>query len=151
MAQMNTSINIHWNGAMQGAGRIEGTELGVAIAIPTSFGGSGAGTDPKSLLVSAAASCYAMTLIAMLEAKKLPVAGLAMHCKASESQAAGVGIDYDVRLLLSSDATQDQLDATRPLIKAADTVCAIGNLLRTAGYRIEAQGQVATIVEDIAN
>lgn len=143
MAKMNTHVTLKWNGALQGSGQVEGAALDAPIAIPASFAGSGAGTDPNSLLVSAAASCYAMTLIGMLDAKKLPVAGLEVQCKADESKEAGVGIDYDVRLSLAAGATPEQRDAAHALISAADKACAIGNVLRKAGYRIEAQGALA--------
>ena len=54
-----------------GAVLVDGLELGYSV--PASMGGKGAGVSPETLLLAAVTACYALTLLALLQKRKLPV------------------------------------------------------------------------------
>ncbi len=127
---------------MKGRGEIEADSFAAPIAIPDSLGGSGEGTDPKTLLLSSAASCYLLTLVAILQNRKLPVAGLTLASQVSEIEEAGLTIEHQVRAALPSGATDEQVQAANSAFEAADRACAIGNILKKAGAQISIGGLV---------
>ncbi len=58
----------------EGAISVDG--LSVPFASPSSMGGSGAGTSPETLLLSAVTACYSLTLLAILKKRQLPITEL---------------------------------------------------------------------------
>ncbi|WP_338789550.1 OsmC family protein [Metabacillus sp. FJAT-53654] len=115
------------------------------MAIPESSGGTGEGAEPKGLLVSSAAACYSMTLVAMLEARKLNVTGLTMNTEATNSKEEGfkIIIIHYPHIILSADATEDQIQSANRAIVAADKAYAIGNMLKKADVQIDIEGKVS--------
>lgn len=142
MAEMKTNLNIVWHGGTTGNGTIKAEYLDSKIAIPTSLGGSGDGTDPKELLVSSAATCYITTLAYMLETRKLPAVELTMNSEATIADN-GFKITHDPQIVLSADATENQIQSAQRAIDGADKGCEVGNLLKKAGVVIEAKGKVS--------
>ena len=57
----------HWNGGRNAHGEIVCGNLNTLISIPKEMDGPGIGTNPDELLLSAAASCFIISLAAMLE------------------------------------------------------------------------------------
>ncbi len=45
----------------------------VRYSVPASMGGKGVGASPETLLISAVAACYSLTLLYLLQKKRLPV------------------------------------------------------------------------------
>ncbi|MCX5581662.1 OsmC family protein [Kaistia terrae] len=142
---MRATLNTIWTGDMKSSGTIQAQHLEMPIAIPSEFGGSGDGTDPKSLLVASAAACYAMTLVAILENRKVPVTKVTMESDASDSKGSGIVVDHRPLVNLAADATQEQSDAARSAFETADKACAVGNLLKKAGVQIRIDGAVSVI------
>ncbi|MCI2256480.1 OsmC family protein [Domibacillus sp. PGB-M46] len=143
MDSLKTNLKIVWNGNTKGAGRVKAAHLETNIAIPESLGGSGEGTEPKELLVTSAAACYSMTLVAMLETRKLPVAGLTMDSEATNSKEEGFKIIHYPHVILSANATEEQVQSANRTILAADKGCAIGNMLKKADVQIDLEGKVS--------
>jgi lipoyl-dependent peroxiredoxin len=142
MADTKTILKFVWNGNTKGNGIIKGDYLKTNVAIPQSSGGSGEGTDPKELLVASAASCYKLTLVAMLEARKLPVEGLTMETEATNSKEEGFKITHYPQIVLSANATEDEKQTANRTIEAADKACKIGNMLKKADVQINIIGKV---------
>ncbi len=67
-----------WNGGRNSTGRIESGELKTEISIPEPMGGPGVGTNPDEMLLGAAATCYIITLAAMLERSSIAVKSLTL-------------------------------------------------------------------------
>ncbi|MFP7159432.1 OsmC family protein [Priestia aryabhattai] len=143
MSDLKTNLKTVWYGNTKGNGRIQVNDLETNIAIPESLGGSGEGAEPKGLLVSSAIACYTMTLVAMLEARKLPVAEFVMDSEASNSKEERFKITHYPHIILSADATEDQIQAANRAIVAADKGCAVGNMLKKADVQIEIKGKVS--------
>lgn len=142
MTEMKTNLNIVWQGGAAGSGTLKAEYLDTKIAIPKSLGGSGNGTDPKELLVSSATTCYITTLAYMLESRKLPVVELTISSEGTISDD-GFNITHNPQIVLSADATENQIQAAQRAIEGADKGCEVGNLLKNAGVVIEAIGKVS--------
>ncbi|WP_185907913.1 OsmC family protein [Psychrobacillus soli] len=142
MAEMKTSLNIVWHGGVTGNGTLKAEYLDTKVAIPTSFGGSGNGADPKELLVSSAATCFIATLTYMLDSRKLPVVEHTINSEVMISED-GFNITHYPQIILSADATEAQIQSAQRAIEGADKGCEVGNLLKKAGVIIEVQGKVS--------
>lgn len=145
MASMSTKLTATWQGLIQGKGHMASETIDLPIAMPQSFGGRGGGSHPKELLMASAAACYVMTLAGMLEARNLPLDGVAVSSELSELHKQGMKITHEIRINLLGKATQEQLGAAEALIEAADKACMVGNLLKTAGVQLTASGTVTNV------
>lgn len=67
MVKHDFNVTTHWSGGRESVGNLNGDVLTEQISIPAGLGGNGTGTNPDELLVSAAASCYIISLAAVLE------------------------------------------------------------------------------------
>ncbi|MCG7338439.1 SACOL1771 family peroxiredoxin [Staphylococcus sp. ACRSN] len=67
MVKHNFKVSTHWSGGRESVGELNGDILTEQISIPAGLGGNGTGTNPDELLVSAASSCYIISLAAVLE------------------------------------------------------------------------------------
>jgi lipoyl-dependent peroxiredoxin len=135
-----------WEGqaiANNGSGTIAADRFATPIAIPPDLGGSGKGSDPKTLLVASAAACYSMTLVGILQSRKLPLQRLTMETKASDARESGFAMEHRLHVTLLSGATTEQLAAVQMAFAAADRACAVGNMLKKADVRISVEGSVA--------
>lgn len=142
MAQLKTNVNIVWERGATGSGTLKAEYLDTKVAIPTSLGGSGNGADPKELLVSSATTCFIATLTYILESRKLPVVELIINSEATISDN-GFKINHYPEIILTVDATEDQVKSAERAIEGADRGCEVGNLLKKAGVIIKAQGKVS--------
>ncbi|WP_080848253.1 OsmC family protein [Cytobacillus gottheilii] len=136
------NLKIVWNGDSKGNGSLKAGNLETNVAIPESLGGSGEGAGPKELLISSAASCFTLTLVAMLEARKLPVSGLTVDSESSLSKEEGLKITHYPHITMSAEATEEQVQAAQRTFVSADKACAVGNLLKAANAQIDIEGKV---------
>lgn len=70
MHQHDFKVKTSWQGGRNNVGNVQGDILSENISIPASLGGVGIGTNPDEMLVSAASSCYIISLAATLERAK---------------------------------------------------------------------------------
>lgn len=134
-----------WNGGTKGTGTITGDKLETGIAIPIASGGSGEGSNPTDLLAASAASCYAMTLIALTAARNLPVIGFTMETEAVNSKEKGLKIIHYPKVKLPENATEEEIKFVERAFTTSDMGCHIGNLLKKAGGSIDIQGEVLIV------
>lgn len=134
-----------WNGSTTGSGTITGDKMDTPIAIPEVSGGSGEGANPTELLAGSAASCYAMTLIALTAARNLPVIGLTMTTDAVNSKDKGLKIIHYPEVSLPVRATEEEIKFVERAFNTADMGCHIGNLLKRADADIKIEGKIKLI------
>ena len=60
---MILKLKLRWLGGREEVGKLRGDIINENISIPSSLGGQGKGTNPDELLVSAASSCYIISLL----------------------------------------------------------------------------------------
>jgi peroxiredoxin-like protein len=67
MEQHRFELSAEWQGGRMGEGHIRSGNLSSSISIPAELQGPGKGTNPEEMLLGAAATCYLITLAAILE------------------------------------------------------------------------------------
>ncbi|MGX0909608.1 SACOL1771 family peroxiredoxin [Staphylococcus caprae] len=67
MVKHDFKVKTKWQGGRDKVGTVKGDIIESQISIPSSLGGKGIGTNPDEMLVSAASSCYIISLAATLE------------------------------------------------------------------------------------
>lgn len=122
-------LKADWNGGRNSDGRIEAGQLRTAISIPAEMGGPGVGTNPDEMLLGAAATCYLITLAAMMERASLPVVSLALESEGIVDVTNNIftyrRIVHRPRVLLSVHATESQIEQALRLAEQAETSCMI--------------------------
>ena len=134
-----------WNGSTKGSGTITADKMDTQIAIPTVSGGSGDGANPTELLAASAASCYAMTLIALTAARSLPVLSLSMATDAVNSKKQGLKIVHYPEVNMPKSATEEEIKFVERAFNTADMGCHIGNLLKRADADIKIEGKITLV------
>ena len=115
MHQHDFKVQTSWQGGRNNVGNVQGDILSENISIPASLGGVGLGTNPDELLVSAASSCYIISLAATcLNNGKFSMSKIVHH----------------PQIQIPSDQIA-QLEKRLPkLITIADNNCMISNAVR---------------------
>ncbi|KZE76802.1 hypothetical protein A9P44_07130 [Paenibacillus polymyxa] len=122
-------LKADWNGGRNSDGRIEAGQLRTAISIPAEMGGPGVGTNPDEMLLGAAATCYLITLAAMMERAGLPVVSLTLESEGIVDVTNNIftyrRIVHRPRVLLSVEATDGQIEQALRLAEQAESSCMI--------------------------
>lgn len=130
-----------WEGGRKGKGRMAAGNLSSVITTPASMGGSGEGTNPDELLVSAAGSCYLMTLAFALEKERIPVVEFKVTSAGTASDEGGLHFEKIVhypRIVIPADADENLEEKVHELVKVSESRCMVSKAL---------QGNVDVIVE----
>ena len=67
MAEHLFHLKANWPGLRNDVGTIDAGNLKTEVSIPPEMDGPGVGTNPDEMLLGAAATCYIITLAAMME------------------------------------------------------------------------------------
>ncbi|WP_110927888.1 OsmC family protein [Bacillus massiliglaciei] len=127
-------LQADWPGERNGIGMIAAENLRTQISIPKEMDGPGIGTNPDEMLLGAAATCYIITLAAMLERAKIQKESLEMESEAYVDVTNGVFtyqkiIHRPVLKLSSGISLKEEEKAKRLMIKAEET-CMISKAVR---------------------
>lgn len=142
-------LKAEWDGGRNSEGRIEAGQLKTAISIPKEMGGPGIGTNPDEMLLGAAATCYLITLAAMMERAGLPVQKLSLESEGivdvTNNIFTYVSITHKPYILLEETASEKDLEHARKLAEKAEGSCMIsravaGNVALSTMPRIEKSG-----------
>lgn len=115
-----------WNGGRNSEGHIDAGGLKSVISIPQEMGGPGTGTNPDEMLLGAAATCYVITLAAMLERSDITPYELTLESEATVDVTNNIftyeRIVHRPRIVLQADATEsDEVKAERLAHKAEES------------------------------
>jgi len=126
-------LTADWPGNRNDVGQIETGELKTKISIPDAMDGPGVGTNPDEMLLGAAATCYIITLAAMLERSHIPKISLTMESEGIVDVTNGV-FTYDAiihrpKLLLPSDLSDRDVEKAQRLAEKAEGSCMITRAL----------------------
>ncbi|MCD7035800.1 OsmC family protein [Metabacillus sp. GX 13764] len=129
MAEHHFHLKAHWPGLRNDVGTIQTGNLNTEISIPAGMDGPGAGTNPDEMLLGAAATCYIITLAAMMERSKLDKEDLTMDSEGIVEVVNGIitykKIIHRPAILLKSDASERDLSLAKKLAEKAETSCMI--------------------------
>ncbi|WP_144513172.1 OsmC family protein [Bacillus sp. FJAT-22090] len=144
MAEHHFHLKANWPGNRNGVGEIYAENLQTNISIPKEMDGPGIGTNPDEMLLGAAATCYIITLAAMLERSKIEKQSLSMDSTAIVDVTQGVFTYQKIihRPIIVIKSEKD-LATTRKLAEKAERSCMISRAIQG---NVEIQLEASVIV-----
>lgn len=134
MAEHQFYLHANWPGLRNDVGMIETKNLKTEVSIPPEMEGPGIGTNPDEMLLGAAATCYIITLAAMMERSRLEKVSLTMDSIGVVDVTNGVitykQIIHKPKIILNKDASEKDFSAVKKLIMKAETSCMISRALK---------------------
>jgi len=134
MAEHHFHLKADWPGGRNSAGFIEAGNLKTKISIPPEMDGPGIGTNPDEMLLGAAATCYLITLAAMIERADLPLESMALESEGIVDVTKGVftykKIIHRPSVSLREEATIEQHTKLKRLVEKAEKSCMISRAIQ---------------------
>lgn len=134
MALHSFHLKADWPGLRNDVGDIESGNLKTRISIPPEMDGPGIGTNPDEMLLGAAATCYIITLAAMMERSKLEKESLTMESEGIVEVLKGVityrKIIHRPRVVLKADASEKDIALAHKLAEKAESSCMISRAIQ---------------------
>jgi peroxiredoxin-like protein len=134
MAEHHFHLKANWPGLKNDTGTIEAGNLVTKISIPSEMDGPGVGTNPDEMLLGAAATCYIITLAAMLERSHLEKEQLSMESEGIVDVTRGVftykKIIHRPEIVLKAHATDQDVQLAKELAKKAESSCMISRAIK---------------------
>lgn len=145
MALHSFHLKADWPGLRNGVGNIEVGNLNTRISIPPEMDGPGIGTNPDEMLLGAAATCYIITLAAMMERSKLEKQSLTMESEGIVEVEKGVitykRIIHKPQVVLKADASDKELALAQKLAEKAESSCMITRAIQ-GNVEVELQADI---------
>lgn len=134
MAEHHFHLKADWPGGRNSEGYIEAGNLKTKISIPPEMDGPGIGTNPDEMLLGAAATCYIITLAAMIERADLPLETMSLESEGIVDVTKGVftykKIIHRPAVSLTGDATDDQRGRLGKIVEKAEKSCMISRAIQ---------------------
>ncbi|MGE6631531.1 OsmC family protein [Bacillus sp. NPDC077027] len=134
MAHHHFHLQASWPGNRNDIGTIACAQLKTKISIPKEMDGPGVGTNPDEMLLGAAATCYIITLAAMMERSYLDKVDLFMSSEAIVDVTNGVftyeQIIHRPVIILSATASAQDVVLARKLAQKAENSCMISRAVK---------------------
>lgn len=144
MARHHFYLKASWDGGRNGQGTIEAGNLKQTISIPKEMDGPGVGTNPDEMLIGAAATCYLITLAAMIERGNMPVRELSLETEGIvhvDKKFTFEAIIHRPKLILEEGTTDEELKKIERAVELAEKNCMISNALR-GNVRLEVEAEI---------
>jgi len=123
-------VNGSWSGDKYSVGHIKSAALSTEVSIPENLNGPGVGSNPEELLLAAAASCYLITLSAILSNRKVSYLRIELSSEAFMENDKGLRLDRIVhRPTIIVDDTHPEVDVAT-LALHAEHACMVSSALR---------------------
>lgn len=134
MSEHHFHLAADWSGGRNSSGSIEAGNLKTEISIPPEMGGPGIGTNPDEMLLGAAATCYIITLAAMIERAHLPLSSMKLESEGIVDETNGVitykQIIHRPTVFLKEEATEKQFQMLEKLAVKAEESCMITRAIK---------------------
>ena len=133
MVQHLFTMNLQWSEGRNGTGTIVADNLNTKISIPREMNGPGVGTNPDEMLLGAAATCYLITLAALLENANIALMDLSMQAEGYVDVTNGVftyeRIVHKPKIVVQNLTEREQKRINR-LAEKAEQTCMISKALK---------------------
>lgn len=134
MAEHIFTLTASWPGGRNSVGEIASGQLQTKVSIPPEMDGPGVGTNPDEMLLGAAATCYIITLAAMLERANLETSKLTMTSEGLVDVTNGVftyvKITHKPKIVIPSTYTEKQERQVVRLAEKAEKTCMISKAVQ---------------------
>jgi|SRR5690625_259028 len=134
MTQHHFHLQAEWPGGRNDSGYIDAGELKTKVSIPPEMNGPGIGTNPDEMLLGAAATCYIITLAALIERASLPLKEISLTSEGIVEVTYGVStykkIIHRPYIALNPNATDSNYKKLVELVEKADKSCMISRALK---------------------
>ncbi|MGE8206667.1 OsmC family protein [Heyndrickxia sp. NPDC080065] len=134
MEEHHFHLKANWPGGRNSVGVIDAGKLKTEISIPIEMDGPGVGTNPDEMLLGAAATCYIITLAAMLERRQIPVVSLTQESEGIVEVIKGVitykKIIHRPKVVLYKVCTNEQVVKVEQLAERAEKSCMISRAIQ---------------------
>ncbi|MEJ9150559.1 OsmC family protein [Bacillus smithii] len=149
MAEHHFRLKANWPGLRNDVGEIKAGNLRTKVSIPAEMDGPGVGTNPDEMLLGAAATCYIITLAAMLERSRLEKKQLTLESEGIVEVTNGVltykKIIHRPKIVLHRDATAKEISRAQRLAERAESSCMISRAVKgNVEIELEIDIQVAS-------
>ena len=148
MAEHYFHLKAAWPGLRNDIGTIQSGNLKTEVSIPPEMDGPGVGTNPDEMLLGAAATCYIITLAAMMERSGLDKEALTMESVGVVEVTKGVitykKIIHKPAIVLKSDATEKDIMVAQRLAEKAETSCMISRAIK-GNVKVELEATVSRL------
>ena len=133
MAEHHFYLKANWPGLRNDIGEIAAGNLVTKVSIPPEMDGPGVGTNPDEMLLGAAATCYIITLAAMMERSNLDKEELTMESEGIVDVTSGIftykKIIHRPNIKLKPDASQEDYNLAQRLAEKAEKSCMISRAI----------------------
>ena len=127
-------LKAHWPGLRNDVGEIEAGNLKTTVSIPPEMDGPGIGTNPDEMLLGAAATCYIITLAAMMQRSHLEKEDLTLESEGIVDVTDGVftykKIIHRPTIVLKKEATEQDKKLAMRLAEKAEKSCMISRAIQ---------------------
>lgn len=134
MARHSFHISTDWPGQRNDVGTLSSENFHTEISIPTEMNGPGIGTNPDEMLLGAAATCYIITLAAMLERSQIKKTDLTMTSEGIVEVEKGIitykEIIHRPILTLGPSTTEKDITLSKKLMLKAEQSCMITRAIK---------------------
>lgn len=134
MAEHHFHLKANWPGGRNNVGFIDAGNLQTKISIPPEMNGPGVGTNPDEMLLGAAATCYVITLAAMIERANLPLKEMSLESEGIVEVKNGVitykKIIHKPMIVLTDQASTENYRMLTKLVERAETSCMISRAIK---------------------
>ncbi|MCB5235929.1 OsmC family protein [Niallia circulans] len=134
MAEHHFYLKADWPGYRNDVGTIESGNLKTKISIPQEMDGPGVGTNPDEMLLGAAATCFIITLAAMMERSRLEKESLTLESEAVVDVTNGIftyqKIIHRPKIVLKKEATEKDIKLAVKLAQKAEESCMITRAIK---------------------
>jgi peroxiredoxin-like protein len=134
MAEHRFHVKANWPGLRNDVGEIETANLLTKVSIPPEMDGPGIGTNPDEMLLGAAATCYIITLAAMMERSQLDKVSLTMTSEGIVDVTNGTitykKIIHRPDIVLKSSVNDGDFKLADKLANKAEKACMISRALQ---------------------
>lgn len=145
MAEHEFHLKASWPGGRNNEGFIEAENLKTNISIPQEMDGPGVGTNPDEMLLGAAATCYIITLGAMIERAELPLKHMSLDSVGIVDVTKGIftykKIIHKPTVALKEGATEKEYERLKKLVQQAERSCMISRAIK-GNVEIELEEQL---------
>lgn len=134
MAEHHFYVKAEWPGGRNNVGYIDAGKLQTKVSIPPEMDGPGVGTNPDEMLLGAAATCYVITLAAMIERANLPLQEMSLDSEGIVEVKDNVitykRIIHKPTVVLTNQASEKDYRILTRLVERAETSCMISRAVK---------------------